>query len=199
LLDRALTAYHKGSDELPRADVVVAQWGDVPRMLAQGEADLALLHLPVPTQRLEVEPLVTEPRMVALPVGHPLAAKALLAKSDLANETTPSWPGVDDVVAAYWDGRDAGIAVRTASGPAVRDLSQLLEVVGLGQAIAFVPASAAALSNRDDIIFRPVGGLSPSVTALAWSRGARSAAAAAFVHAASAAAPEPVSQAVGRP
>ena len=71
----------------------------------------------------------------------------------------PSWAGeTNPVSAAYWTGTDgpspagpaaAGARVAEAgagprpSGPEIRDMNQLLDVVALGQAVAFVPKSVA--------------------------------------------------------
>ena len=67
------------------------------------------------------------------------------------------------------------------AGPQVSDLNQLLEVVALGQAIAFLPTSTARRNPRGDVVYRPAADLSPSIVAVAWPEGCRSRAVAAFV------------------
>jgi LysR family hydrogen peroxide-inducible transcriptional activator len=54
--------------------------------LVSGALYGALLALPVPLEDLTCELLVTEPLMVALPAGHPLAARATIQTRDLAVE-----------------------------------------------------------------------------------------------------------------
>jgi DNA-binding transcriptional LysR family regulator len=53
-----------------------ASWTDPTGGLASGDTDVALLRLPFPDMdSLRVEMLFTEPRGVALPASHPLAAR----------------------------------------------------------------------------------------------------------------------------
>ena len=72
-------------------------------------------------------------------------------------------------MASYWAAADDAPA-----GPEVSDLAQLLEVVALGQAVAFLPASIAERNRRPDLVLCPVTGVSPSVVALAWRDDAES-------------------------
>ncbi len=107
--------------------------------------------------------------------------------------------------AEYWAGRDtASLAVTlpheagkpdppdwragpTLDGPHVGDLAALLEVVALGQAVAFVPASVSRRYPRPDLAHVPVSDLSPMVLSVAWPQASRSRTVAAFVNAALAA------------
>ncbi|WP_345710005.1 LysR substrate-binding domain-containing protein [Kitasatospora paranensis] len=63
-------------------------------------------------------------------------------------------------------------------------VEQLLEVVALGQAVAFLSLSTTKRHQRPDIAYRPVAGLSPSAVVVAWPETSRSTAVAAFVRAA---------------
>ncbi|MFJ6772615.1 LysR substrate-binding domain-containing protein [Kitasatospora sp. NPDC091257] len=73
---------------------------------------------------------------------------------------------------------------RPVTGPLVASVEQLLEVVALGQAVAFLARSTTERYQRPDIAYRPVTGLSPSAVMVAWPETSRSAAVAAFVQAA---------------
>src|SRR6266550_1737764 len=58
-----------------RVDLQQAAWSDPTAGLAGGDVDAALLRLPFPGQDdMRIEVLLSEPRWVALPVTHPLAA-----------------------------------------------------------------------------------------------------------------------------
>src|SRR5206468_4600015 len=58
-----------------RVDLQQAAWSDPTAGLAGGDVDAALLRLPFPGQDgVRIEVLLTEPRWVALPATHPLAA-----------------------------------------------------------------------------------------------------------------------------
>ncbi len=60
-----------------RVDLQQAPWPDATAGLASGDVDAALLRLPFTGQDdVRVEVLLTEPRWVALPATHPLAACA---------------------------------------------------------------------------------------------------------------------------
>ena len=53
---------------------------------AKGEIDLALMALPITDTRLVVEPLLTEPLLLAMPPDHPLAAQEQVTLDDLRQE-----------------------------------------------------------------------------------------------------------------
>lgn len=192
LLREIVAAYER--PDLPPVEIDFADWGGPTARLLCGAADVAILHSPYDPQGLEIWELLTEPRVVALCAGHRLATRTRLRRADLSGEPLPHWPSGDPASDAYWAGRDA-VTLAAAwtdsattdsapTGPAVRDLTQLLEVVGYGQAVAFLPASTAARYPRPDIVYIPVTDLSPSITAIAWPEASRSPATAAFLAAA---------------
>jgi DNA-binding transcriptional LysR family regulator len=192
LLREITAAYQAMTDPpgLPATEIVVSGWGEPAVMLRDGRADVAVLRSPFDGHGLDLEELDTEPRLVALAAGHRLAGRRRLLLADLADEPVPHSEEADEQAAAYWAGRDpASLAGavgpgRPPAGPRVGDLGQLLEVVALGQAVAFLPASLAAQHPRADVVYRPVAGLSPSTLAVAWPQTSRSLAVAAFVRAA---------------
>jgi DNA-binding transcriptional LysR family regulator len=102
----------------------------------------------------------------------------------------PRWAGpTDPAAAAYWTGADApGVAgeqcADTAPGPEINDISQLLDAVTLGRAVAYVPISVAGQHRSADLVFVPVSDLSPSEVVAAWPDTSHSRAAAGFVRAA---------------
>jgi DNA-binding transcriptional LysR family regulator len=194
LLRDIVAAYHTTSPELPQAEAVVCGWGEPAEMLRDGRADAGLLRSPFDGRGLDLEPLLTEPRVVALASGHRLARRQRLRRADLAGEPVPRWPGADEATTAYWTGRDPASMADTwpepegepapDAGPVVGDIAQLLEAVALGQAVAFLPASVADRYTRADVTYRPVADVSPSTVAVAWPETSRSPAVAAFVQAA---------------
>jgi DNA-binding transcriptional LysR family regulator len=189
LLRDIIAAYER--PELPPVVITVTDWGGPADLVRSGAADVALLHSPFPAQGLEIWELWSEPRVAALPAGHRLAGRTRLRRTDLAGEPIPYWPGADAVTSTYWAGQDQRSLSaawdngdRPTEGPAVSDLAQLLEVVALGQAVAFLPASTARQQASPDIVYLPVTDLSPSVVAVGWPEDSRSPAIAAFVAAA---------------
>jgi DNA-binding transcriptional LysR family regulator len=123
--------------------------------------------------------------------GHRLVRRGRVCRADLAQEPVPRWPDLDKAAAAYWAGTDltspateGSAAPPAPPGPVVRDLPQMLEVVALGQAVAFLPASAAERCATPEIAQLAVADLSPSTVAVAWPDDCRSLAVAALVRAA---------------
>jgi DNA-binding transcriptional LysR family regulator len=193
LLREILERYRASADppELLQTEVVVSGWGEPATMLRDGRADVALLRSPFDGRGLDTEPVLTEPRLVALAAGHRLAGRRRLLLADLAGEPVPQWQAADELAAAYWAGRDPDSLAAAWSGgpgpvpgPRVGDIAQLLEVVSLGQAVAFLPTSLAERHPRADVAYLPVAGLSPSTLVVAWPQASRSLAVAAFVRAA---------------
>ncbi|MFF4011764.1 LysR family transcriptional regulator [Streptomyces sp. NPDC001717] len=189
LLREILAAYREAGSHLPPPEVVVGGSGEPVAMLRDGRADVALLRSPFDGQGLDSETLVIEPRLAVLPAGHRLAGRRRLRPADLEGEPIPRWKGAAPSATAY-DGREAGdgptgpAPADPPEGPLVSGVEQLLEVVALGQAVAFLARSTTERHQRPDVVYRPVTGLSPSAVMVAWPETSRSAAVAAFVQAA---------------
>ena len=75
--------------DLPRLKLMLYEYQTAPLLekLAAGEIDLGILALPVPLDGLDALPLFDEPFTVAVPAGHPLAARDRLKLEDLRGET----------------------------------------------------------------------------------------------------------------
>src|SRR5436305_7681200 len=54
--------------------------------VAEGELDLAVVALPVADERLEAQPLFTEPLLLAVAPGHPLARRRRVSVRDLTGD-----------------------------------------------------------------------------------------------------------------
>ncbi len=74
---------------LPRLQLMLYEYQTEAMLerLRHGELDVGVLALPVQTEGLVVHDLYEEPFVVALPEGHPLAARAHLRAEDLGGET----------------------------------------------------------------------------------------------------------------
>ncbi len=144
-----------------RVEIVVSGYRHQADMVRDGRVDAALLSSPYDERGLDSEPLTTEVRVAALPARHRLAGSSTLRCRDLTGETMPLWSGSTPDERAYWSGRDCddrGRGSRDPSeaaveGPLVNDGSELLEVVGLGQAVALIPLSLAKANTRTDIVY----------------------------------------------
>lgn len=190
LLRRILAAYGALPDAR-RVEIAVSGYGEQADMVLDGRADVALVGSPYERRGLDTEPLITEPRVAAVPSGHELADRATLMCRDLDGLPMPQWSASSPSELDYWAGRDraafrgfeAGNQGSSAPvyGPVVRDSSQLLEVVALGHAVALIPASLASCNQRDDIAYRPVTDASPYSIAIAWPEHTRGHSTASFV------------------
>src|SRR5207237_1344170 len=77
-----------------RVDMQQAAWSDATAGLASGDVDAALLRLPFPGQdNVRIEVLLTEPRWVALPTTHPLAAPSPARPSPAPAPARSASPG----------------------------------------------------------------------------------------------------------
>ncbi|NYI04669.1 LysR family transcriptional regulator [Allostreptomyces psammosilenae] len=152
-----------------RADMRQAAWTDPSAGLADGDADVALLRTPFPGHdALRVAVLFTEPRWVALPTSHPLAARERIAFRELWNEPFVAAPPETGPWRDYWlaaDERD-GHPVRV--GAVTDQPDDWLSAIANGYGIALAPESAARYYARPGITYRPVSGVSPTRVAVAW-------------------------------
>ncbi|WP_251096533.1 LysR family transcriptional regulator [Streptomyces sp. Caat 7-52] len=162
LLEPILTCFASQPMSVPVA-VRLCGWLEQPRLLRQGEADVALVHEPFDRTGLDSETLISEPRVVALAADHPLAARDRLSLADLGLR-------LEDVTRSAEENRSLG-----------RDLAQLLTLVALGGPTPVLPASVAARYPRPGVVYRPVPDAPPSVLAIAWPQQSRSTATAALI------------------
>jgi len=152
-----------------RVDMQQAAWSDPTAGLASGDVDVALLRLPFPGQDdVRIEVLLTEPRWVALPAAHPLAARDQIPFQQLWDEPFVAAP----VETGWW--RDYWLASGERQGHPVRigyvtdQPDAWLTAIANGYGIALAPESAARYYARPGITYRPVTGVSPSQAGVAW-------------------------------
>ncbi|GAB2899231.1 LysR family transcriptional regulator [Streptomyces mayteni] len=177
LLPRILAAYRHEAAALPVELVLVGRGEQLPA-LCEGRADVALLPVPLADGRgLDVEPLLTEPRLVALAATDPLADRPRLRVADLAGRPLP------DGTPADRDGRPpTDVPSPLAEAPPRRlDLAQIFSLIELGSIVWFPPASVARRHPRPGVVYRTVDDLGPITLALAWPQDSRSPAVAALV------------------
>jgi DNA-binding transcriptional LysR family regulator len=183
MLPRILAAYDLDPAALP-AEVQLGGRGEQVPALREGRADVALLQSPFDDRGLDLEPLLIEPRLVALAADDPLAARSRLCLADLTGRVLPDGAPADQ-------GDDPPARGGPASGgPAAGaprlDLAQIFNLVELGRIVWFPPASVARRHPRPEIAYRTVADLRPSTLVVAWPQDSHSPAVAAFVRAAAA-------------
>jgi DNA-binding transcriptional LysR family regulator len=140
-------------------------WRDPTAGLARREVDVAIAWLPVPGNGLTWRVVATEERWVALPAGHHLAAHDVIPFAALADEPFVALPA--------GPARDFWLATGERTGPArvsaeAETAEEAFEAVASGAGVALVAAGNAEIYQRDDVVCRPVSGLTPSELAVVW-------------------------------
>ncbi|MEV1066814.1 LysR family transcriptional regulator [Streptomyces sp. NPDC050263] len=165
LLEAILARYAADPAAAP-VSVRLCAWHEQTLLLRRGEADVALVYEPYDRGGLDAEHLAAEPRVAALAVAHPLAARVALTLADLGLRPDEAHRYMDEV-------RGRG-----------NDLAQLLTLVGLGEVVPLLPASVADRYPRPGVVYRPVLDAPHAVLVVAWPQQSRSTATAALVRAA---------------
>ena len=173
LVAKLLDRYAAEPDAAP-VEVLLCGPGDQARTLRDGRADVAILHSPYDDiSGLDTEVLLTEDQVVLLPAGHPLTGRDRLGiedLDDLADLPAPRWPDRDG---SYVEG----------PGPAVRDQTQLLQLIALGRTYLVAPESARSHLGGG-VVAVPLVDAPRVTTLIAWPPQSRSLDLAAFVTAA---------------
>lgn len=155
----------------PRARTRLRQvgWEDPTAGLADGSSDVAFVWLPLTgAERFRWIVVATEPRLVALPADHPLAARDRLAFADLLDEPFLALPPTGPELRDYWLALDARAGRPPVVGAEVASADETYEALVGGLGICLVATGNAPLLARDGVVTRPVDGISPSRFALAW-------------------------------
>lgn len=154
----------------PKARVDVREYptAEILERITDGEIDLAILALPIPDEALQVETLLTEELLLALPTGHPLADKPRVRFKDLVNV-----PFVLLHDAHCLAGKTKQFCARQSLAPVttaqLHQLATVLELVRLGHGVSFVPKMAT--SHAPGLVFRSLAGDIPTRTlATVWSK-----------------------------
>ena len=166
-----LLAQHAAEPGAVPVDVLLCGPGEQERTLRDGRADVAILHLPYDdTSGLDTEALLTEEQVVLLPAGHPLTVHDHLRLADLDD--------LDDLPAPRWPDRNGNYT--DGPGPAVRDHTQLLQLIALGRTYLVAPESARAQLG-EGVVAVPLVDAPEVTTLIAWPPQSRSLSLAAFV------------------
>jgi LysR family transcriptional regulator, benzoate and cis,cis-muconate-responsive activator of ben and cat genes len=162
LLTKLLDAYAAEPGAVP-VDLLLCE-SQPQQLLRDGQADVALLHLPFDsTTGLDTEALGTEGQVAILPAAHPLTGRSHLRMAEVTAlpELPPArWPFTDGT---YPEG----------PGPEVRNLTQLFQLVALGRTTVIMPASTS-VDLRHDLAAVPLLDAATVTTVIAWPEHSRS-------------------------
>ncbi|MFG2378093.1 LysR family transcriptional regulator [Streptomyces sp. NPDC048504] len=157
----------------PEATVRLRQvsWDDPTAGLADGDADVAFVWLPLPdAERYDWTVVAEEPRLVALPESHPLAARAEVDFADLADEPFLALPSDAGPLRDHWLALDERGGQLPRIGAEIASTEETYEALVAGLGVCLVATGNAHLITLGGVITRPVHGISPSRYALAWRR-----------------------------
>jgi DNA-binding transcriptional LysR family regulator len=209
LLDDILARYAADPAALP-VTVRLCGWGEQPDLLRRGDADVALIHEWFDTTGLDTDLVAVEESVAAVPATHPLAGRHLDPPADLvappvAHPLASQAAGVGQRVRTDLgrpvDPPAMGVRMADLGLPArprdihqhlarlvrqydIRDLSQLLKLVELGEITTVLPASVVTRYPRPGVAYLPVVDAPPVRLVVAWPQQSRSTAIAALVRAA---------------
>ncbi|MDX3386446.1 LysR family transcriptional regulator [Streptomyces niveiscabiei] len=157
LLAKLLAAY-AGEPGAATVDLLLCEAHQHQRLLRDGRADVALLHLPFDSAAgLDTEVLCTEGQVAVLPAAHPLGGRSEVRMADVT--------ALPDLPMARWPGPDG--TYPQGPGTEVRNLTQLFQMIALGRTTAVLPESAGA-GLRQDLAAVPVLDAPPVTTVIAW-------------------------------
>ncbi|MET8248167.1 LysR family transcriptional regulator [Streptomyces sp. NPDC005202] len=157
----------------PQASLRLHQvsWEDPTAGLADGDVDVAFVWLPLPdADRYAWTVVAEEPRLVALPETHPLAARAEVDFADLADEPFLALPPAAGPLRDYWLALEARGGTPPRVGAEVASTEETYEALVAGLGVCLVAAGNAPLITLGGVTTRPVRGVGPSRYALAWRR-----------------------------
>jgi DNA-binding transcriptional LysR family regulator len=149
-------------------DLRHAPWSDRTAGLADRSTDAAFVWLPLPQPPYRWVTIAREPRLIALPNDHRLAAQDSVSIDELLDEPFLALPQSAGPLRDYWlaiDDRD-GHPVRIAAE--IHDTEETYEAVAGGLGICLLAAGNAPIFARGAVTMLPVHDLSPSELVLAW-------------------------------
>ena len=156
LLRRWRQAYPETPLELLRID-------DRTAGLGQGLVDVAVLRSPATDDGVRLEPLITEPRLAALPADSPLAGRPSLVLADLVAYPVAVNPVSGSTTLDLWP-RDA--APRTTV--AVANTDDWLFAIAAGRAVGVTTSATAEMYPMPAVAYVPLGDAPDVMVHLAW-------------------------------
>jgi len=158
----------------PEAGLTLRQvgWTDATAGLDDGSSDLAFVWLPLPgASRYRWIVVAEEPRLVALPEGHPLAARAGGVEfAELLDLPFLALPESAGALRDFWLAVDERAGRAPVIGAEITGTEETYEALVGGVGVCLVASGNAPLVTLGGVTTRPVLGLSPSRLALAWRR-----------------------------
>ncbi|AKJ13390.1 LysR family transcriptional regulator [Streptomyces incarnatus] len=146
-------------------------WDDPTAGLADGTADVAFVWLPLPEEeRYAWTPVAEEPRLLALPESHPLAARPEIDFTDVLDEPFLALPESAGRLRDHWLALDARAGRPPRIGAEISGTEETYEALVAGLGICLVAEGNAPLITLGGVTTRRVRGIEPGRYVLAWRR-----------------------------
>lgn len=169
LLPRALDGFVR---RCPKVELIIRE--DVTQNLlaavVEGELDLAVVALPIPDDRLEVEPLLSESLMLCVAHGHPLARRKQLTVQDLVGERfilLNEMHCLGEQILNFCRANECQphIACRSAQ------IATIQALIAQRQGVSLLPEMARRADRTQGLLYRPLTKDQPKRTlAVTWHR-----------------------------
>jgi DNA-binding transcriptional LysR family regulator len=145
---------------------------ELQRHLRDRATDVAFVWLPLLYDELAAQPVLVEPRFVAMHPAHRLATQPSVSASDLSNEPIVApWKHFPPEFLAAWFGEFRPNGRRPGDRDAV-SVDESMAFASTGRALYCVPESVSRFYARPDVIFRPIADVDPAQVAVAWRKDA---------------------------
>lgn len=161
------------AERAPHARLTVRQvpWDDPTGGLSTVDTDAAFVWLPLPDPApYRWTEVATEPRMVALPSGHRLAAHEVIDFADLLDEPFLALPTASGALRDFWLAVDARDGRPPVIGAEITTTEETVEALTSGLGVCLVAAGNVPLVDQAGVAVRPLRGVAPSRLVLAWRR-----------------------------
>jgi DNA-binding transcriptional LysR family regulator len=138
------------------------------RALLDGTVDVLVARAPLmtPTAEVKVIELYDEPRVLVVPAGHPLAARAVVSPDDFAGEQFICPHGGARAIYPAADHQPVEPGP-VSSAPNDESFEDRMELVASGQAVALLPIGDRRATLRPDLVTVAVEGVPASTVVVA--------------------------------
>jgi DNA-binding transcriptional LysR family regulator len=150
-------------------NLVELGFGEQLEAVGNGIVDASFLRGPVrPDRRVRVEPVLTEPRALAVSVRNPLAGRTAINIVDVGPQPQIRFedPSLDPSWARWWAADPRPDGSRPRYGPAIRTISEFLALVAADRGVGITTPSVGSQFARPDIVYLPINDIPPSESLL---------------------------------
>jgi DNA-binding transcriptional LysR family regulator len=132
--------------------------------LTAGAVHVAFVFGPLATDGLASVTLLEEPRLLAVRPGHPLAARASVARDDLRGLPWLQVPGRSGLWQDFWFPRSE----QSPPGPTIRTADEWVTAIESGRGFAFTMPAVMRNFSTARVAVLPIDDLPPATVLLAW-------------------------------